>query len=248
MSKHYFFIRESITVVLLALLLCTPVLAAGEDEARAILNRMSAEIAALEQFVVTGDGYVDARLGAGQIIEHSNDVVLRISKPDTLRITSRSAELMGEIFFGGGVLTVYNQTNNFYAQTPMPAGLDAAVDFAINEIGIEAPVLELISSDVGSFLLEDADSVDYFGLSLFRGGRYHHIGIRSAEVDLQLWISADGAPLPGKMAISSKWEAGAPRSVFFFSWDTEPEIKLENLKFKPPPGAIKIEFDRGVEQ
>ena len=248
MSKHHSFIRESITAVLLSLLLCTQVLAAGEDEARAILTRMSAEIAALEQFVITGDGYVDARLGAGQIIEHSNDVVLRISKPDTLRITNRSADSVGEIFFGGGVLSVYNETDNFYAQTPLPEGIDAAVEFAINEIGIEAPVLELISSDVGSFLLEDADSVDYFGLSLFRGGRYHHIGIRSAELDLQLWVSADGAPLPGKMAISSKWEAGAPRSVFFFSWDIEPEIKLENLKFKRPPGAIRIEFDRGAEQ
>ena len=89
MSKHHSFIRESITAVLLSLLLCTQVLAAGEDEARVILNRMSAEIAALEKFVVTGDGYVDARLGGGQIIEHSNDVVLRISKPDTLRITNR---------------------------------------------------------------------------------------------------------------------------------------------------------------
>lgn len=231
------------------LILSSPLVAAeGEDEARAILERMSAEVAGLEKFVITGDAYLDVRLGAGQLIEQSSDVVLRVKKPDALRMTSRSIDTTGEVFFADGVLSVYNENDNYYAQTPLPAGLDAAVRFVVDEIGIEAPVLDFISSDGAAMLLEDAEVVDYFGLSRFRGKNHHHIGIRTAEIDVQIWVLADGPPLPAKMALSAKWDGGSPRSVFFFSWDTNPKIKNKTMQFEPPPGAIKIEFDRGAEQ
>jgi hypothetical protein len=235
-------------VVLLVLMISTPVMAEDEAAARAILERMSDEIASLDKFVITGEGYADARLETGQLIEHSSDVVMRVSRPDKLRITNRSAESTGEIFISEGMLSVYNGNSKYYAQTPVPAGIDAAVRFAVDEVGIEAPILDFIVSDVASYLMEDADSIDYFGLSHFRGQSHHHIVIRTTEIDIQLWVQAEGAPLPAKMAISAKWEGGTPRSVFFFSWDTDPKIKSETLRFEPPPGAIKIEFDRGVEQ
>lgn len=165
------------------LMLCGPLYAEEVNSAREILNNMSAEIASLERFVIVGDGYSDARLAAGQMIEHSTDVTLRVSKPDTLRLTNRTAESTKEIFFGQGVLTVYSETAGFYAQHSLSVGLDAAVDFAINDIGIDAPVLDLISNDAASYLTEDAESVDYMGLSMFRGKLYHHIAIRKPEID-----------------------------------------------------------------
>jgi hypothetical protein len=229
--------------IVLGLILCSPLSAEETNSARAILKNMSVEIATLERFIIVGDGYTDARLAAGQIIEHSMDVTLRVSKPDALRLTNRTAESSKEIFFGQGVLTVYSESNGFYAQHSLPGDLDAAVDFAINEIGIDAPVLDLISNDVASYLTEDAESVDYLGLSMFRGRTYHHIGIRTPEIDIQLWVSKDGPPLPGKMSISSKWEAGSPRSVFFFEWNTNPTIESGSLRFVPPTNATKIEFD-----
>jgi hypothetical protein len=235
-------------VVLLVLMISTPVMAEDEAAARAILDSMSAEIASLDKFAITGEAYADARLKSGQLIEHSSDVVMRFIRPNKLRVTNRSAESTGEIFFSEGMLSVYNGNSNYYAQTPIPAGLNAAVFFAVDEVGVEAPILDFISSDVVSYLTEDADSVDYIGLSRFRGQSHHHIGIRTSEIDIQLWVLAEGTPLPAKMALSAKWEGGSPRSVFFFSWDTDPKIKSKTLRFEPPPGAIKIEFDRGVEQ
>ncbi|MEH6519536.1 MAG: DUF2092 domain-containing protein [Halioglobus sp.] len=230
-------------VIGLWLMFCGPLSAEETNSAREILKNMSTEIAALESFVIVGDGYTDARLEAGQIIEHSTDVTLRVSKPATLRLTNRTAESSKEIFFGQGVLTVSSESEGFYAQHPLPVDLGAAVDFAVNEIGIDAPVLDLISNDVASYLTEDAESVDYLGLSMFRGKIYHHIGIRAPEVDVQLWVSKDEPTLPGKMSISSKWDAGSPRSVFFFDWNTTPTIEPGSLRFEPPANAMKIEFD-----
>lgn len=217
---------------------------AQDDEATEILSRMSSEIAGLDQFIISGDGYTDDRLEAGQIIEHAMDVTMRVNRPaNAMRITNRDSETIKNIYFGEGVLTVYSETMNFYAQREVADGIPAAADFAVNELGIDAPMLEFLFNDVAGHILEDAESVDYFGLSRFRGKTHHHIGIRAAEIDVQLWVAAEGPPLPSKLAISAKWDNGSPRSVYFFSWDTEPDFGRSVFKFEPPAGAVKIEFD-----
>ena len=98
---------------------------AQDNQATEILQAMSAEIASLDRFVVSGDGYVDARLDAGQIIEQSMDATMRVKRPGAIRITNRDAESTKEIYFAEGVFTVYSQKHNFYAQTDLPAGIDA---------------------------------------------------------------------------------------------------------------------------
>lgn len=238
--------RPGALFCLLALLCSASGTAYAQDEqAMKILSAMSSEVASLDAFVITGDGYIDARLDAGQIIEHSADVTARVSRPDAMRITNRDAETTMEIYYGDGVITVYNEARNFYAQHEAPEGVNAAVSFAVNELNIEAPVLDFISNDVGKLLTEDAESVTYLGESRFRGDLYDHIGIRTDEVDIQVWVAAEGPPLPGKLAISAKWEGGAPRSVFFFDWDTNPEFDRQSFGFRPPADATRIEFDLG---
>lgn len=208
-----------------------------------LINEMSAEIASLDSFVITGEGYVDTSLVAGQVIEHSMDVTLQMKRPGAMRITNRDAESTKEIYFENGIFTVYNDALKFYAQTDIPGDVDAAARFAVDEIGIDAPMLDFVVNDVGKYLLEDSESIDYLGLSLFRQMTYHHIGIRAPEFDLQIWIPAEGPPLPGKLAISMKWEAGSPRSVLFFNWNTNPDIGAEAFSFVPPASATRIEFD-----
>ena len=244
-------IKQTGALSSLCVLMCCPFgnVYAQDDQATEILQQMSAEIASLDSFVVNGDGYTDDRLDAGQIIEHSMDVTMRVNRlANAMRITNRDSEATKEIYFGEDVFTVYNEETNFYAQEDLPEGIDAAVNFAIDELGIDAPMLDFVFNDVASHFLEDAESVDYFGLSLFRGKTYHHIGIRAPEIDLQLWIAAEGPPVPGKMAISAKWEAGSPRSVFFFSWDTKPDFGRDSFSFEPPAGSMRIEFEFDTDQ
>jgi hypothetical protein len=235
----------------LCVLTCYPVgdVYAQDDETTDILNKMSAEIASLESFVITSDAYTDDRLEAGQIVEHTMDVTLRMDRgAEAMRITNRDARLTREIYYGNGVFTVYNTSDNFYAQKDVPDGIDAAARFAVNDLGIDAPMMDFVFNDVASNFLEDAQAVDYLGLSLFRGKTYHQIGIRQPELDLQIWVAAEGPPLPGKLAISAKWDGGSPRSVFFFSWDTSPDFDQSGFAFEPPAGAARIEFEFDLDQ
>ncbi len=244
-------LRQVFALVSLGVLMCCAAgnIYAQDDQATELLQQMSAEIASLDGFVISSDAYTDDRLDAGQIIEHSMDVTMRLDRRnEAMRITNRDAESTKEIYFGDGVLTVYGNSKNFYAQKDLPEGVNAAATYAVNELGIDAPLLDFVFNDIANHLLEDADAVEYFGLSLFRGKTYHHIGVRAPEVDLQFWIAAEGPPLPGKMAISAKWDGGAPRSVFFFSWDTDPDFGRNSFSFEPPAGSTRIEFDLDWDQ
>ncbi len=220
-----------------------PGASAQEVDAKALLEQMSAEIAGLDNFIVHGDAYVDARLDAGQIIEHSSQVTLRLRRePGSIRITNRNAENTTEIFFDDGSLSVYSTNDNFYAQTDIPQGVESMLDFAVNEVGIEAPLLDFVSANIADDFLQDADEVRYLDTSLIRDEIFHHVGIRSRDVDVQIWIASEGRPLPGKLVISSKWEGGSPRFVAFFKWDTDPDFPRNLFRFDPPDGAVAVEF------
>ena len=76
-------IRKSIFLTVTAAIVVGAVAtstSAQEVDAKALLERMSAEISGLDNFIVHGDAYADARLDAGQIIEHSSQVTLRLRR------------------------------------------------------------------------------------------------------------------------------------------------------------------------
>ncbi len=215
---------------------------AGDEDPRALLKQMSAEISGLNSFVLRGELYSDARLEAGLLIEHASEVTMRVRRPNAMRLTVSTLENVKELYFGEGLLTFYTSKDNFYAQTKAPGDIAETADFAVNKVGIDAPLLDFLSTSLAARLQEDAQEVQYMGPSLIRGQRYHHIAIRLPEIDVQIWVAAKGRPLPGKMALSSKWEGGAPRTVTFFEWDTAPEFPSGKLKFTPPKDSSEIEF------
>jgi len=222
---------------------------ADEVDARALLEKMSAEIAGLDSFVVHGDAYSDARLEAGQIIEHSSQVTLRLRRePASIRVTNRSADSSNEVYFDDGMLSVYNSESAAYAQIDIPKNVNSMLDFAVDEVGIDAPMLDLISADIAGDLLQDADEVSYLETSLIRGETYHHIAFRTPETDVQIWIATEGRPLPGKLTISSKWEGGSPRFVSFLKWEADPVLADELFRFDAPDDAIKVDFLPDLQQ
>lgn len=223
------------------------VAAAQQPDPKALLKRMSDEISALQAYSISGDGYTDARLEAGLIVEHATQATMWVQKPDKVRITNRTSEDVKELFFADNLLTVYTQSNNLYARTEVPDGTGAALTYAVDELGIDVPMMDFVSGNVAERLLANSTEVMHLGLSLIRGKEFEHVVIRTSEVDVQLWIAAKGKPLPGKMSLSAKWDGGAPRTVVFMDWNTAPEIPKGSLSFVPPEGAMQIYFETQLD-
>jgi hypothetical protein len=71
----------------------------------------------------------------------------------------------------------------------------------------------------------------------------HHLAIRAEEVDVQLLVQEGDSPLPCKMIITAKWEAGSPRFNAYMNWNTEPDFAAGIFEFAPPADAVQIQFE-----
>ena len=96
----------------------------------------------------------------------------------------------------------------------------------------------------GSFE-ELSDSVvnsAYLGTVYVNDVECHYLTFREAKVDWQLWVRAEGDPLPMKYVITTKWITGAPQyAIRFRDWNTNPQIVSGFFDFKAPEGAKKLE-------
>ena len=121
------------------------------------------------------------------------------------------------------------------------------MEFALDELGVEAPLLDMIYKDASTHLLTSGETILYLTDKARVGNAdCHHLAIRGAEIDVQLWVEEGDRPVTRKLMITSKWEGGSPRFVANLDWDTSPKFKPGFFEFKAPEDAIKIEFIRGA--
>lgn len=125
---------------------------------------------------------------------------------------------------------------------------DAALDEVRASFGIEAAGgADLLYANPYDGLLYEVESGSYLGETLVGGVKAHHLAYRAAEIDWQLWVRAEGPPLPLRYVITSKWMTGAPQfTVQVREWDTEATVSAADVTFAAPAGARAldvIEFD-----
>jgi hypothetical protein len=241
--------RLRVSIVLLVSLLYASTANAQDSgvrqDARAIevLKSMSAYTASLDRVAIKGVSFSDARLGRGLMVSNSTEVKVSIDRPGSLHISSFDGVQNKELFFHDGTLTVFNSGKGYYAQASIPKEIEAAIEFALEELEVEAPLMDLIHQDASAHLIGSQETILYLtDKSRIAGADCHHIAIRGAETDIQLWVEEGDRPLPRKIMITSKWEGGSPRFTSNLMWDLNPDFDQDRFKFKAPEGSINIGF------
>ena len=236
-------------MIVLGVLLCTSTFntqaGSAQQDARAIevLKKSAAYRKSLDQVVITGVSFTDARLEAGLMVSNSEEIHVSIDRPGSMQISSFDGETTKGLYFHDGLLTVFSSANKLYAQADIPKEIDAAMKFALEELSVEAPLMDLLYKDIATHLINSNTTILYLtDKSRVNGTDCHHLAIRGPDSDVQLWVEEGDRPVARKIMITSKWEGGAPRFIANLDWDTKPEFKPDTFKFKAPEGAVKIEF------
>lgn len=247
--------RPGISLVLLAGIYWAGVAMAEEpgvrQDARAIevLKRMSAFNGSLDRFTINSVSMTDARLGAGLIVTNVAEVEMNIDRPGSAHIRVFDGVNAKELFFDDGTFTVYHSEKSYYAQTEIPKDLDAAMKFTVEDLEIDAPLLDMMYRDAAEHLVTSQETILYLTDKARVGGvDCHHLAIRGAESDVQLWVQEGDEPMVRKIIITSKWEGGSPRFVANLNWDLSPEFGDESFRFKVPEGATNIGFHHSKGQ
>ena len=76
-----------------------------------------------------------------------------------------------------------------------------------------------------------------------------HLAVRSADVDMQIWIAQGEQPLPRRIILTYKNAPGQPQFRADLSdWDLSPKVAADSFSFNPPAGAEQIPFLAPVRQ
>lgn len=216
-----------------------------EPEADKLLRKMSKDMAEMKTFQVDTSQVMEVVTFDGEKIQGLAESTLSVQRPNKLRTDRMGPFGGGSLFYDGSSLTFYGKRDNLYATAKAPDTLDATLDFAREQLSIDAPGADLLHSDPYSVLMEDVVSGRYLGKEVVGGRTCHHLAYRGNEIDFQMWVEDGQRALPCRFVITSKKVTGSPEyEVSMFNWKAEASIPAETFTFTPPPNAAKIDFVR----
>jgi len=212
-----------------------------EPDATTVLAGMSKYLGELQSFSADYDVDIDTISDDGQKLQFSSSGEITVQRPDKLYATREGAFADAEIVLDGKNISVLGKELNGYLQFPA-ATIEEAVDAVRDNTGFDAPGADLLGARPLDLEVTDVVSGVHVGMAFVDGIEAHHLAFRGKAVDWQLWVQAEGDPLPLKYVITSKWVYGAPEYTLRLSaWNTGPEIPTDLFVFAPPADAKLLE-------
>lgn len=213
-----------------------------DPEATAVLKHMSDFLGGQASMAASYEAHTETVLTDGQKIAYVASGAFEFQRPDKLFITRQGLVADAELFFNGSVLAINGKARNAYYTRDLTGTVEDAIDVVRSEIGLDAPAADFVRADVAGYLGANVIGSRHVGETTMDGMRVHHLAFRTAEVDWQIWIRADGDPTPLAYTITSKWVAHAPSyTVRFSDWKFGVPSDAAKFDFTPPEGATKVE-------
>jgi hypothetical protein len=229
-------------LALLAAVALVPSHARAEDDAKAILKKMSDYIAGQQNFSVAYDSDVEVITPDLQKIQFTNSGQMRVSRPDKIQAERRGGYTDVALFLDGKTLTIFGKHVDAYAQGSAPASIDETVDFLRNDYGAEIPGADLVLSNVYDALSEGVLDAKHIGEGVVDGIECEHLAFRNEDTDWQLWVEKGDRPIPRKYVITSKAVAAAPQYTLRIKEWKEEQAPADAFAFTAPDGAKKVDF------
>jgi hypothetical protein len=216
---------------------------AFDPKADGLLRKMSADLAGMKRFRFDSSRVMEVVEKDGEKIQALADTSVAVERPNKLRADRIGKLGGGSIYYDGKTFTFFGKRDNFYATTDAPNTLDDTIDFARDQLSIDAPGVDLLFSDPYKVLMDDAVSGRYLGEEMVGNRMCHHLAYRGNETDWQLWVEDGEKALPCRFVITSKKVTGAPQfTVTTSNWKTDDSLPSDTFTFAPPAGATKIDF------
>ena len=214
------------------------------QDAEAVLKNMADFISRTTSFSVTlRDGY-DVVQASGQKIGFGEIRQITVERPQNLRVDlTQSDGDKAQLIYDGREISFSSSSDNIYSITPKPGTLDDAVKYLVKDLKVRLPLAMMLLSTFPAELEQRVTAADYVEFDTITTPPSHHVAARTEAVDFQVWVAAEGNPLPQRAIITYKHEEGQPQFwAEFKDWNLAPSISPSLFAFTPPQGAEKIPF------
>ena len=164
-------------------------------------------------------------------------------RPNKFHVKRQDAEGELEMFYDGASFTLFRKNLNFFTTVPAPStNTDVFIELE-NKRDIQIVARDLLRDDSYTFLLASTSSGFVVGDDLVDGSLCTQLAFRSADTDMQIWITKGAQALPRKYVITSRWITSAPQyEVRFSDWKVQDTIDSKTFMFRVPQDAHEIPF------
>ena len=214
-----------------------------EAQADRLLREMSEYLRTAGEFTFHADITYDSVIASGEKIEYGAIADAAVHRPDRLHVEYRGDWRQNLFLLDDSTVTVHDVLVNVYAVTEVPPEIDDALDRMVEVFGFSVPIADLVYANPYAILIDKVQSGSLLGQTSVDGTPCHHLAFSQETIDWQIWIEQGPNPVPRKLVITYKHEAGWPQYTARLSgWDFQPSLSDHNFKFHPPAGADEIEF------
>lgn len=215
-----------------------------DPHADALLRRMGEYLGQAQFFSVSAEIWQDIQLGSGQQVQAGRQVELQVRRPDRFHAEVHSPHRNRGLYYDGKSITLLNRIQNFYGTISAPSAIDEALDVASEQFGITLPLEDIIVSDPYKSAMRKVVAGIALGPVSVLGVPCEHLAFSMGKVDWQIWIEQGARPVPRKIVITYKDEAGTPEYIAIFSnWDFQTKLPDFLFNCEPPAGTAKISVE-----
>jgi hypothetical protein len=220
-------------------------------EALADLKRMSEFLAQQSSLSFEAEVNFDVVQPAGHKLEFGSNRKLTVRRPDRAYVAVRQREGLEQyLYFDGTTLSASIPIDDTYtyASEKLPGTVAAALDALVEDIGVPAPLGDLIHPSLYAEVADEVESGSWVGEELLAGVPCDHLVFRLPNVDFQLWIEQGERPLPARLVITYRNNEGAPQfRARLHHWNLDAETPEALFTFNPPADAVRVPFPQLLE-
>ena len=206
------------------------------------LKGMGAQLQSLGRFRVSTELTGERVLAEGQKLQHEARATMDVDRPNRIRARMWSARAERELFYDGKTVTLYTPAQKYYSTVAFTGSLDELVRNLQDRYDVEVPLSDLFLWGTPEAPLNKIESAMNAGQDFIDDDLCDHYAFRQGSVDWQIWISAQGKPLPRKIVITNRADDARPQSVSLIDWNLKPGFSESTFRFKPPAGSKAIEI------
>jgi hypothetical protein len=194
-------------------------------------------------------GY-DATQVNGQKLEFGGARKVTMRRPDRVKAHTESREgTEATLFFDGKTISIDLPDENAYVSVEKPGTLDAAFDYLAEDLGVPAPLADLLSSNFYADIADRIMAGTIVGESKIGNADCVHVAFRTEDIDVQMWIENTDRPLPHRIVITYREAEGSPQFwAQLTNWNLAPKTPDSLFAYTPPKGAERIPFAASVSR
>jgi hypothetical protein len=191
---------------------------------RQLVQRMSARLAAVNVVTVTTTETRDRVHAAGRKESVSQTGVYTMRRPDRF-YTKMTGGLGLESWYNGKTITIASHPEKVFAQAPMPDTIDRTLDALAERYDMALPLSDLFYASPEKALLADTTTGGYVGVENVGATQCVHLAFKDIGIEWELWLPAQGDPLPKRFKVVQTRRTGQPVvDVTFTEWNLAPQV------------------------